>query len=404
VKSATPQRRPETAVTGVTAIVVNHDGGEQVERCLRHLQAQRPPLEAVIVIDSGSTDGSPEAIRRRFSEVRVIELEGNLGPSVARNRGLAEARTRHVLLVDDDVYLAPDAARVLLERLHAAAAVAAVPRLLLYPETDLIQLDGGDVHFVGTMVLTNARERAAVTHSVARPTGAFSTSCVLGDRRALLDAGGIDETFFIYLEDMELGLRLRSFGHRVVLEPAAIAWHDRGEGTPDLSYRDQGAYPRRRAFLTMRNRLQVVFLHYRVRTILVLAPALALYELATVVFAIRQGWLGAWSAAWRWQLSHARDLARRRRAIQQRRLLDDGQLLVGGPLPLAQGMLRSSLSRRAVAMLSKVLDGYWRFARRLVGWRPPQDFGSSDGGGVVDPTERDGQTPLSSAKVGVERS
>jgi GT2 family glycosyltransferase len=375
VKSVTPQGRPETAVTGVTAIVVNHDGGEQVERCLRHLQAQRPPLEAVIVIDSGSTDGSPEAIRRQFSEVRVIELEGNLGPSVARNRGLAEARTTHVLLVDDDVYLAPDAARVLLERLHTAAAVAVVPRLLLYPETDLIQLDGGDVHFVGTMVLTNARERAAVTQSVARPTGAFSTSCVLADRAALLDAGGIDEAFFFYLEDMELALRLRSFGHRLVLEPAAIAWHDRGAGTPDLSYRDQGAYPRRRAFLTMRNRLQAIFLHYRLRTILVLAPALALYELAIVIFAVRRGWMGAWSAAWRWQLAHARNLARRRRVIQRRRRLDDGQLLVGGPIPLAQGMLQTKREQRTVGVLSMVLDGYWRIARRLVGWRPPDPPG-----------------------------
>lgn len=391
-------------MTGVTAVVVNHDGGEQVLRCLHHLEAQRPPLEDMIVVDSGSTDGSPDAIRKRFPAARVIELEGNLGPSVARNRGLREARTPHVLLVDDDVYLAPDATCLLLERLHTAAAVVAVPRLLLYPETYLIQLDGGEVYFVGTMVLRNARKRAAATHSGACPTGAFSTSCVLADRAALLDAGGVDETFFIYLEDMELGLRLRSFGHRLVLEPAAIAWHDRGTGTPDLSYRDQGTYPRQRAFLTMRNRLQIIFLHYRLRTILVLAPALALYELATVVFALRRGWLGAWSAAWLWQLSHARDLARRRRLIQRRRRLDDGLLLVGGPIPLARGMLRSALEKRAVAILSMALDGYWRMARRLVGWRPPEDSGSSDGGGVPGPTARDGQPLLTSARIGVERS
>lgn len=372
-------------MTGVTAVVVNHDGGEQVLRCLRHLEAQRPPLEHVIVVDSGSTDGSPDAIRKRFSTARVVELAGNLGPSIARNRGLREARTSHVLLVDDDVYLAPDAACLLMARLNAAAAVVAVPRLLLYPETDLIQLDGGDVYFVGTMVLRNARQQAA-TRLEACPTGAFSTSCVLADRAALLDAGGLDETFFIYLEDMELGLRLRSFGHRLVLEPAAMAWHDRGAGTPDLSYRDRGAYPRRRAFLTMRNRLQVIFLHYRLRTILLLAPALALYELATIVFAVRRGWLGAWCAAWRWQLAHARDLARRRRVVQRRRRLDDGQLLVGGRIPLAQGMLRSAPEKRVVALLEMILDRYWRMARRFLGWRPPADSGSADDGSV--PTRR----------------
>ena len=163
---------------------------------------------------------------------------------------------------------------------------------------------------------------------------------------------------------------MRSRGHLLVFEPAAVARHDRGAGTPNLSYRDRGNYPERRAFLTMRNRLQVICLHYRARTVLLLAPALALYELAAVVFAIRRGWFGAWLAAWRWQLTHARDLARRRRSIQRRRRRDDGELLIGGPLPLAEGVVRSGIERRVVAALSAVLDGYWRCVRRSVGWRP----------------------------------
>jgi GT2 family glycosyltransferase len=152
-------------------VVVNHDGGEQILRCLRHLAAQRPPLEDVIVVDSGSTDASPDAIRKGFPAARVMELDGTLGPSVARNRGIREARSSHVLLVDDDVYLAPDASRLLLVRLQIAQAVVAVPRLLLYPETELIQLDGGDVHFVGTMMLHNTRQRAAATDPAVRRTG-----------------------------------------------------------------------------------------------------------------------------------------------------------------------------------------------------------------------------------------
>lgn len=360
-------------MSNVSAVVVNHDGGKQVIRCLHHLRAQRPPLDQIIVIDSASTDGSPDAIRRTFPEACVVELEDNLGPAVARNCGLKQAKTPFVLLIDDDVYLAPDCARLLMGRLLAAGAVAAVPRLLLYPETDLIQLDGGDVHFVGTMVLRHARAKPASVPLRPCPIGAFSTSCVLAERLSVLDAGGVDESFFIYLEDMELGLRLRSLGYRLIFEPAAVAEHDRGAGTPDLSYRDQGNYPERRAFLTMRNRLQVICLHYRPRTLLLLAPALALYELATLVFAIRRGWFGAWCAAWSWQMTHARDLARRRRDIQARRRLDDGELLVGGPLPLAEGVVGSGIERRLVGALSAILDLYWRWVRGWLGWRPRAD-------------------------------
>jgi GT2 family glycosyltransferase len=365
-----PVRRARSQdVASVSAVVVSHDGGSQVLTCLRHLHAQDMPLSELIVVDSGSSDGSPDAMRSAFPAVRLIELESNLGPSVARNRGLREAKTRLVLLVDDDVYLAPDCARRLMQRLLATDAAVAAPRLLLYPETDLIQLDGGDVHFVGTMVLRHARAKPARVPSEPSSIGAFSTSCVLADRAILLEAGGMDESFFIYLEDMELGLRLRSFGHRLTLEPAAIAWHDRGAGTPNLSYREQRAYPKRRAFLTMRNRLQTICLHYRVGTILALAPALALYELATLVLATRRGWLRPWFAAWWWQVSHARDLARRRRVIQDRRRLDDWHLLVGGPPPLAAGVLHSKFERHAVAALTWTLNRYWRIVRRLLGWR-----------------------------------
>jgi GT2 family glycosyltransferase len=371
-------------MSNVTAVVVNHDGGEQILRCLRHLQAQEAPLDEVIVIDNGSADGSPDAIRRNFPAVRIVELKENCGPSVARNRGLREAQTAFVVLVDDDVYLAPDCVRLLMKRLRATRAAAAAPRLLLYPETDLIQLDGGDVHFVGTMVLRNARAKPASVSCCSTTIGAFSTSCVLADRQAVLAAGGLDETMFIYLEDMELGLRLRSFGHRLVFEPAAIAEHDRGAGTPNLSYRDEGVYPKRRAFLTMRNRLQVIFLHYRVRSILILAPVLALYEAASVAYAIRRGWFGVWWAAWRWQLTHMRDVARRRRMIQARRRIDDGELLVGGPLPLAEGVLHSSIERCCVAALTAALDGYWRLVRRALGWQRPDPTILSDYNGTIE--------------------
>lgn len=357
----------ERREASVSAVVVNHDGGEPVLCCLRHLQAQSAPLAAIVVVDSGSGDGSPDCIRQAFPEVHVVELKSNLGPSVARNRGLSEVQTPLVLFVDDDVYLESDCVRLLTERLRSSGAAVAVPRLLLYPETDLIQLDGADVHFVGTMVLRHARADPAVVDARAGPIGVFSTSCLLADRAALCNAGGFDEAFFFHFEDMELGLRLRSFGHRLIFDPAALAWHDRGAGTPNLSFRDRGSYPRRRAFLTIRNRLQVIWLHYQLRSIVLLAPALVLYEIASLVFVLRHGVISAWLDAWWWQITHARELVGRRRAIQRRRRVSDGELLIGGRVPLAEGVLGSRIERAGVNLLARCLDGYWRVVRRALG-------------------------------------
>jgi hypothetical protein len=354
-------------VSTVSAVIINHNGGEQILRCLSALHRQQPALAEVIVVDNGSSDASPAAIRARFPEVQLIELGDNLGPAAARNAGLRRARSAFVLFVDDDVYLAQDCLRRLLERLARGEAVVAAPRLVLLPESDLIQADGGDVHFTGTMTLRHGRARVADVAPATQAIGAFSSSCLLADRERVLEAEGFDEAYFIYQEDMELGLRLRSFGHRLICDAAAVAYHERGAGTPGLSFRDQGAYPRRRAFLTMRNRLRTLLVHYRLRSLVLLAPALVIYEVVALAFAIRRGWLGSWCRAWGWQLAHLRDTLRRRRWVQARRQVDDGLLLVGGPIPLAPGVLSSPLERKAAAGLAHVLDWYWRLIRPLIG-------------------------------------
>jgi GT2 family glycosyltransferase len=245
--------------------------------------------------------------------------------------------------------------------------VVVAPRLVLLPESDLIQADGGDVHFTGTMTLRHGRARVADVAPATRTVGAFSSSCLLADRERVLEAGGFDEAYFIYLEDMELGLRLRSFGHRLLCDAAAIAYHERGAGTPGLSFRDQGTYPKRRAFLTMRNRLRTLLVHYQLRSLFLLAPVLLIYEIVSLAFAIRRGWLGSWCRAWGWQFANLSDTLRRRRWVQARRRVDDGLLLVGGPIPLAPGVLNSPLERKAAAAVAHVLDWYWQLIRPLIG-------------------------------------
>jgi len=207
-------------------------------------------------------------------------------------------------------------------------------------------------------------ERTPPTRDVV---GGSIGACMLIDRRKVLEAGGFDETYFFYFEDLEFMLRMRSLGHDFVCEAHATAFHDRGEGTPGLSFRGHERYPVRRAYLTMRHRLLTMLVHYRLRTLLVLSPALAAYELATLMLAIRRGWGSAWIRAWWWQLANHGLIRQKRQAVQSRRTRSDRELLTGGPLPLAQGLLRSPLTRVPVRLLSGSLNAYWRIARHGIG-------------------------------------
>jgi GT2 family glycosyltransferase len=356
----------ESVMARVSAVVVSHNGGDRVLRCLAALERQTRPLDEILLVDNASSDATLARVAAAHPAVRVVALPDNRGPGTARNVGLAAARGELVLWVDHDVLLEPDALERMLVARTLMPAEVVLPRIRLHPEREVVQCDGGAPHVVGTLVLRNGfRPLAELAPSGPTYVDAAPSGCMLVERRAIEAAGGFDESYFFYLEDLELSLRLRLFGLRLLCEPGAVAFHDRGSGTA-LAYRGRGVYPRERAHLLMRNRLRVVATHFAGRTILALAPTLLVYEAASLALALLHGWGGAWLGAWHWLFRHRREIALRRRWIQERRRLPDSAVLASGPLPIAPGLLRSALQRRLVELLGLLVAGNWRLARRLV--------------------------------------
>jgi len=294
----------------------------------------------------------------------LVRLNENVGPSRARNIGLGETTSEWVLFVDDDIY--PDARCVsqLLSLAMETSAAVVCPRIVLPPDGSRIQCDGAWIHFAGTLILQN-RGAIASEHPPRRQVcGAFGSGCILVRREILAEVGGFDEDFFFQFEDMELSYRLRALGHTFWCDSSAVAFHDLGEGTVGLSFRGSGAYPAKRAYYSLRHRWLTLLLHLQLRSSLILAPALALYELAAFVECARRGWLRSW---WRalWSLAKSRRLIRdKRRRWQASRQLDDRRILVGGSLPLASGFVSTKGIARAVGILDFLLNAYWEMAQR----------------------------------------
>ena len=358
---------PRTARPEVSAVVVNHDGGQNVIACVEALYDSKPALASILVVDNASSDGSRERLAKRFPELEILALPRNEGPGPARNAGLERAETPWVLLVDDDVYLAPDCLERLLETALSTGATAVTPRVLLDPDRDVVQCDGAEAHWTGTMTLRHAyRPLDALAPATASvPIGAAISACLLVDRQRTLDAGGFDPLYFLYFEDLEFSLRLRSRGADLYCEPRARVFHDRGLGTPGLSFRS-GAYPARRAFLNQRNRWFTLLIHLRGRTLLLLAPALAVYEIASLGFCLLGGHGREWPRAWRSLLGSWPQVRARRARAQRERVRSDAELIQGGPLPMAPGALGTGVAAGLVQILSRALDAYWLLIRRWV--------------------------------------
>ena len=354
-------------VPTVTGVIVTYNGGSKVLRCIEALKGQDVPFDEIIVVDNASTDGSPVAIRERHPDVRLVELGANRGPSASRNASLSLAKGELIFWIDNDIYADPDCLGRMLQAWKAEQADLVVPRIVLIPEEHIVQADGGEAHFIGTLTLRNGfTPISQIRDSRRARIGASPSGCLLMVRRVASEVGGFDESYFFYFEDFEFSLRTRILGYRIVCEPSAVVRHDRGTGNPELAFRGSGKYPTERARLLMRNRLRTLLTHYSGRTLLALFPALALYELANLVFAVTRGWTRPWLQSWGWVITNHANVSERRRWIQSRRRVADREILTGGPLPLAPGLLNSGLLHWAVQAFSALLNGYWRMTRRLI--------------------------------------
>ena len=349
--------RPELTVS---AVVVNHNGGENILTCVRALKDQRTKLSQIIVVDNASTDKSPERLVEGFPEIELVRLDHNAGLSSARNIGLQRVDAGLVLLLDDDIYVSGDALEKMISVFLKEKAAMVCPRILLYPEGQVVQCDGASTHFIGNLRLLNAYQPEAGLAFNPKAVGGSIGACMLLYLEAVHHIGGFNEEYFFYFEDLEFSLRLKAFGYSIFCQPEARVYHDKGIGTPGLSFRGTGEYPARRVFFTVRHRWLTILLIYQIRTILLLLPVFAIYEVGTLILAVRNGWLREWRRALGSIYSIRAKIREDRKFIQSKRVCGDQAILEGGDLQFAPGLINSKITQLLVRMCSQLFNLYWK--------------------------------------------
>jgi GT2 family glycosyltransferase len=342
-----------------TLCMINYNGERYLPDSLQSAVAQADRFVEILLIDNGSQDRSLEIAKRDFPMVRIVRLPENRGAGAARNAGLREARSRLVLLVDNDVSLAPDCVDHLTRALdrHPDALIAA-PAVLYARRRDLIQYDGADNHFIGSMILHHQDLPLAAADLQIRQTNSVVTACFLIDRSRLPETEPFDEAFFYMMEDHDFGVRMRAFGCQILSVPAARCYH--GEGTEGLSIRQIGEYSRVRVYYLIRNRWLFLLKNYSVWSLVVLTPMLLLYELAQFVVVVKKGWISEWFRASWWILSHSPSILQKRRRVQSGRKTLDRDLLAGGPIPFRDEIATDHLERVGRRMLDAMASWYWK--------------------------------------------
>ncbi|HOG82082.1 MAG TPA: glycosyltransferase family 2 protein [Smithellaceae bacterium] len=209
-----------------TVIIVNWNSGKMLAECLRRLNMQTLQPVKVIVVDNASTDGSLTRAGKPADNVTLLQMDANLGFAAANNRALAQCDTEFVALLNPDAFPEADWLEQLLASAHAHPNAAAFGSRQLCLENPGI-LDGiGDIyHASGLAWRDRYGERQQKQDLASREIFSPCAAAALYRLRALREAGGFDEDFFCYLEDVDLGFRLRLAGHRAVYVPEAVVHH-----------------------------------------------------------------------------------------------------------------------------------------------------------------------------------
>jgi len=224
---------PDEQLPTCSLVIVAFNAAHHLPTCLNSLAALDYPSERyeVIVVDNGSTDGTHELLTESYSWVRLLPQGRNLGFAEANNVGAEASAFDCIAPVNADMRFPRDWLREMVRHYDPAGGVPCVSSLILDWDGSHVDFAGGLLNWAGHgNQVGYGRPVAAVDLEDGRELLFPCGGAMLIERELFLDVGGFDPSYFIYFEDVDLGWRLRLFGHRTVLAATAKA-HHRGHGT-----------------------------------------------------------------------------------------------------------------------------------------------------------------------------
>ena len=267
----------------ISVIIPNWNGARHLGACLASLARQDPEPAEVWIVDNGSTDDSLEIAGRTYPGIQVIAWRDNRGFAAAANAGIRAAQCDWAAVLNNDTEVAPGwlAACSAAARRYPDAAFLAC-RILDFAARDTLYSAGDCFLRAG---VGYRRGQGMPDRSEYRQDAEVFSACgcaALYRKTVFEGASGYDERFFAYLEDVELGLRLRAAGYRGYYVAAAVVYH-RGGATSG------GEFSPLSVRLRTRNALYLLLKNYPAAFLWRACPMIALMQISWLARAAAHG-------------------------------------------------------------------------------------------------------------------
>ncbi len=249
-----------------TAVVIlNWNGKSYLEQFIPSVLEHLPPDDVLYVADNGSEDGSVEMLRERWpSQVRLVLLDRNYGFTGGYNLAIAgiektEEKFSYYLLLNSDIEVTPGWLAGLEAFMDARPRCAVcAPKILSYAQRGWFEHAGASGGFVDRWYFPYCRGRILAT--IEEDRGQYDTPCRVfwASGAAFMirsevwrSQGGLDESFFAHMEEIDLCWRIMLAGWEIWVNPASAVYHVGGGTLPNNSPR--------KLYLNFRNNLLMMY-------------------------------------------------------------------------------------------------------------------------------------------------
>ncbi|MFA5894309.1 MAG: glycosyltransferase family 2 protein [Candidatus Shapirobacteria bacterium] len=280
-------------------VIPNFNGAKFIEPCLvtlhkAILSCPKSKFE-IILVDNGSTDNSPEIFKKFFPEnSKLIALRSNFGFAKAVNDGIRTSKYDYVCVLNNDLNLNPDWFSLI------SKAITENPKYSTFCGT-VLSYDGSKIESQGFKYFMSGRceninngqpYKSSLRESLPRaksrgdnlkapyiPVWGSSAAVVVYQKSAIETVGLFDESFFAYIEDVDLAFRLSKNNYQSLLIPTAISYHLGGSTSNNMGTLRQ--------YYTLRNWIKLIIKNYSISQILTNLPSIMIERLRNLSYLIR---------------------------------------------------------------------------------------------------------------------
>ena len=219
----------------VSVIIPNFNGKKYLKDCLDALLVQDFPSFEIVVVDTGSKDGSVTYLKKNYPQVRIIALKENTGFCGAVNAGIHTSNAEYILLLNNDTIVQEGFIKALVQAIKKSPDIFSCQAKMLQMHDKGKIDDAGNYYCALGWAFADGKGKPEENYNKRKKIFASCAGAAIYRKSILNEIGCFDEEHFAYLEDLDIGYRARLYGYENWFCPKARVYHV-GSGTSGSRY------------------------------------------------------------------------------------------------------------------------------------------------------------------------